>query len=294
MQEPILIENQLDFQRLLGELAGSSHIAVDTESNSFYAYFERVCLIQISVREGDFVLDPFAIGDLGPLGEILENENIEKIFHAASNDLIGLKRDLKCCAKNIFDTAVAAKVLGRKQLGLASILSDTFGVSLNKKWQRHNWARRPLQPEQISYARLDTHYLIPLRNLLAGELTAKGLWQAAREAFEKICTQDAQERLFQPNGFLHIKGAHSLDPRSKQTLKALYRYREQEAKRRNRAPFRVLSNETLVRLALSHPSNMQELTKIKGLPRNYQNSKAAHDLLELLRKARDIPEDIKL
>lgn len=294
MRQAILIENQLDFQRLLGGLAESSYVAIDTESNSFYAYFERVCLIQISVGEGDFVLDPFAIPDVSPLGEILENENIEKIFHAASNDLIGLKRDLKCCAKNIFDTAIAAKLLGRKKLGLASILSDTFGVSLNKKWQRYNWARRPLQPEQISYARLDTHYLIPLRNLLAEELTARGLWQEAKEAFEKICTQEVQERVFQPNGFVHIKGAHSLNSRSKQTLKDLYRYREQEAKRRNRAPFRVLSNETLVRLALSPPSNMQELTKIKGLPRTYQNSKAAHDLLELLRRTRDIPEDIRL
>lgn len=294
MRQAILIENQLDFQRLLGGLAESSYVAIDTESNSFYAYFERVCLIQISVVEGDFVLDPFAIPDVSPLGEILENENIEKIFHAASNDLIGLKRDLKCCAKNIFDTAIAAKLLGRKKLGLASILSDTFGVSLNKKWQRYNWARRPLQPEQISYARLDTHYLIPLRNLLAGELTARGLWQEAREAFEKICTQEVQERVFQPNGFVHIKGAHSLNSRSKQTLKDLYRYRDQEAKRRNRAPFRVLSNETLVRLALSPPSNMQELTRIKGLPRTYQNSKAAHDLLELLRRTRDIPEDIRL
>ncbi len=294
MRQAILIENQPDFQRLLGELAESSAVAIDTESNSFYAYFERVCLIQISAGERDFVLDPLAIPDVRPLGEILESENIEKIFHAASNDLIGLKRDLKCCAKNVFDTAIAAKLLGRKKLGLASILSDTFGVSLNKKWQRHNWAKRPLQPEQISYARLDTHYLIPLRNLLAEELTAKGLWQEAREAFEKICTHEVQERIFQPNGFVHIKGAHKLNPRSKQTLKDLYRFREQEAKRSNRAPFRVLSNETLVRLALSHPSSMQELIKIKGLPRSYQNSKAAHDLLDLLRKTRDIPEDIRL
>lgn len=294
MRHPILIENQLDFQRLVGELAESSTVAIDTESNSFYAYFERVCLIQISAGERDFVLDPLAIPDVSPLGEILESANIEKIFHAASNDLIGLKRDLKCCAKNIFDTAIAAKLLGRKKLGLASILNDTFGVCLNKKWQRHNWAKRPLQPEQISYARLDTHYLIPLRNLLAEELTSKGLWQEAREAFEKICTQEVQERVFQPNGFVHIKGAHNLNPRSKQTLKNLYRFREQEAKRRNRAPFRVLSNETLVRLALSHPSNMQELTKIKGLPRNYVNSKAAHELLDLLRKTRHIPEDIRV
>ena len=294
MRHAILIESQPDFQQLLRKLAESTHVAIDTESNSFYAYFERVCLIQISVEEGDFVLDPLAIDDLRPLGEILENEGIEKIFHAASNDLIGIKRDLKCCAKNIFDTAVAAKLLGRKKLGLASILSETFGVTLNKKWQRHDWAKRPLQPEQISYARLDTHYLLPLRHLLAEDLTAKGLWQEAKDAFERICTQEVQEKVFQPNGFIHIKGAHTLNSESKRILKDLYRYREQEAKRRNRAPFRVLSNETLVRLALNHPSNMQELARIKGLPRNYQNSKAAHGLLELLRKTHNIPEDMRL
>ena len=92
MRHAILIESQPDFQQLLRKLAESTHVAIDTESNSFYAYFERVCLIQISVEEGDFVLDPLAIDDVRPLGEILENEGIEKIFHAASNDLIGIKR----------------------------------------------------------------------------------------------------------------------------------------------------------------------------------------------------------
>lgn len=289
MQHAVLIETEPDFQALLRNLAESPHIAIDTESNSFHAYFEKVCLIQISLEQGDFVLDPLAIGNVKPLGEILENEGIEKIFHAASNDLIGLKRDLNCCARNIFDTAVAAKLLGRKKLGLANILSDTFGVSLNKKWQRHDWAKRPLQPEQISYARLDTHFLLPLRHILFDQLTAKGLCQEAREAFDKICTQEVQEKVFHPNGFIHIKGAQSLNSKSKRILRDLYRYREQEAKRRNRAPFRILSNETLIRLALSHPCTMQELSRIKGLPRSYQNGKAAYGLLELLRKTHDIP-----
>jgi ribonuclease D len=284
MRPATLIETPADFRNLLDTLAGSTRIAIDTESNSFHAYYDKICLIQISTEGGDYVVDPLAIKDVGHLGEILREPGIEKIFHAASNDLIGLKRDLHCCPQNIFDTAVAAKLLGIKKLGLARILNQYFGVSLNKKWQRHDWGKRPLQPEQIDYARMDTHYLIALRDLLASHLIEKDLWQDAQDAFARICSQEAHEKVFQPNGFIHLKGAQSLDSRSRRILKDLYHYREHEAKRRNRAPFRILSNETLVRLAHEPPTSINELTAIKGLPRSYQNGRAAHLLLELIQR----------
>ncbi len=279
-----LIENQHDLSKLIGNLEKSAHVAVNTESNSFYAYFNRICLIQVSTEHQDYIIDPFSAGDIEAFGKILANPDIEKIFHAAPNDIAGLKRDFKFTVHNIFDTSVAAKMLGYKQLGLAPILLEHFGISLNKKWQRYDWGRRPLRNEQIEYARFDTHFLIPLRHRLVEELKEKELLEAAREAFEKLCAQQITEKQFRPGDFLHIYGAQSLDAIGKRILKALYLFREKEARRRDRAPFRILTNETLLRLALQRPRSLQDFTKIKGIPRIYATSRIAVHLLELIRR----------
>jgi ribonuclease D len=292
MNPVILIQHQDDFSKFINKLATSAHVSVDTESNSFYAYYNRICLIQVSAEDQDYVIDPLALDDIGAFGEILADERIEKIFHAAPNDISGLKRDFKFTVKNIFDTAIAAKILGYEQLGLARILHEHFGVNLNKKWQRYDWGRRPLRHEQIEYARLDTHFLLPLRHRQVAELQEKQLWEVADEAFVKACEQQFQEKPFRPGAFLHICGAQSLDPPGKRVLKALYLYRENEARRRDRAPFRILTNETLVRLALQRPKNIQDFAKIKGIPRTFNNSRAASPLIELIRKNDGHGEDM--
>lgn len=284
MKPIILIDKPSEFKHLVAELSKLQHIAIDTESNSFYAYTERVCLIQISSEHEDYVIDPLVLNDLEPLGAVFGNPRIEKILHAASNDVLGLRRDFGFQIRNLFDTAVACNLLGCKQLGLARILQDHFDVELNKKWQRCDWGRRPLRQEQIDYARLDTHYLIALRHQLAARLRAQDLWEIAQEAFNKLCEQEAQEKPFQPGGFINIKGARSLDAAGKRILKALYVYREKEAKRRDRAPFRILSNETLLRLASSRPQSLQEFSRTKGLPHNYRKGRRAQNLLELINK----------
>ncbi len=287
-----LIETQHDFSKLIGNLEKSAHVAVDTESNSFYAYFNRICLIQISTEQQDYIIDPFLAGDIEDFGKILSNPDIEKIFHAAANDIAGLKRDFKFTVHNIFDTSVAAKILGYRQLGLAPILLEHFGISLNKKWQRYDWGRRPLRNEQIEYARFDTHFLIPLRHRLVAELKGKELLGAAREAFEKLCMQQITEKHFRPGDFLHIYGAQSLDVVGKRILKALYLFREKEARRRDRAPFRILTNDTLLRLALQRPRSLQDFTKIKGIPRIYTASHTAVRLLELIRRNEEQEDEV--
>jgi ribonuclease D len=284
MDSVVVIQTASQFANMIGRLLNTRYIAIDTESNSFYAYFERICLIQISTDEADYILDPFALKDLRPLDQVLQDPGIEKIFHAASNDVLGLKRDFQFRIRNLFDTAIACKLLGYRQLGLAKILEQHFGVLLDKKWQRYDWGKRPLKEEQLDYASLDTHYLIPLRHSLAADLMVKNLWVAAQEAFEKACEQELQERAFQPEAFLQIRGAQSLDTAGKRILKALYLYRQHEAQRRDRAPFRILTNETLMRLALQRPLNLQEFLKIKGIPRSYQGGPGAYALLGVIRK----------
>lgn len=291
MNPAAIIETQSELDALIEVLNHYTQIAIDTESNSFYAYYERVCLIQISTADQDFIIDPFSLHELSPMGEILNNPKIEKIFHAASNDVLGLKRDFGFQIRNLFDTAVACKLLGYTQLGLARLLEEHFGVSLNKKWQRHDWSRRPLSQEQLDYARLDTHYLIPLRQKISVNLNEGHLWDSARESFEKACEQQAQLKIFHPDAFIQIHGARALDATGKRILKALYLYREHEARRRNRAPFRILSNDTLLRLARQRPKNTHDFFKIKGIPRTYHNGHASQNLLELIRKTEGFMEE---
>lgn len=288
----LVIHNQTDFSSLIEKLEQEAYLAIDTESNSFYAYYNRICLIQISTAEQDYIIDPFAVNNIAALGKIFADPSVEKIFHAAPNDIAGLKRDFKFSIQNMFDTAIAAKILGCSQLGLAKILYDYFEVSLNKKWQRHDWGRRPLRQEQLDYARFDTHYLIPLRHRLAAELQEKQLWETAKEAFGKACDQHVQAKAFRPGDFLHICGAQALDKAGKRILKALYLYRENEARRRDRAPFRILTNDTLLRLAHQRPKNVQDFSKIKGIPRTLNNSRTAQSLVELIRKNDGYGEDV--
>ncbi len=284
MKPVVVIEKSSDLAVLVQQLISCPHIAVDTESNSFHAYYDRICLIQISTPEEDFIIDPFAIRDLSPLKAIFDDPNLEKIFHAASNDVLGLRRDFQIRIRNLFDTALACNFLGYKQLGLSKILEAHFGVALNKRWQRYDWGKRPLIAEQLDYARLDTHYLISLRHILAAELQTHDLWKSALEAFGKACEQQSQEKTFHPGAFIQLHGARALDPAGKRILKALYIFREQEAKRRNRAPFRIMSNETLVRLAFTRPKDISEFARIKGIPHNMHEPRAAAPLLALIRK----------
>jgi len=292
MKPVILIEQQSDLSAMISKLERVACISVDTESNSFYAYYNRICLIQLSTEDEDYIIDPLTTLNIKELGEIFARPDIEKVFHAAPNDIAGLRRDFKFVISNIFDTAIAAKLLGYKQLGLAKILNEHFGINLDKKWQRHDWGRRPLRREQLEYARHDTHYLIALRQILTAELMARQLLDAAKEAFEKACHQQFQEKPFRPGDFLHIYGAQSLDMIGKRVLQALYLFRENEARRRDRAPFRILTNETLVRLAHQRPKNIRDISKIKGIPRTYNNLRTAHPLLELIRKHEGPGEDV--
>ncbi len=282
MRPPRLIAIQPDLERFLEHISGASFLAVDSESNSFFAYRPSICLIQISSEDEDFILDPLSLDDLAPLGKILSDRSVEKILHAAENDLIGLRRDFRFRVRNIFDTALACRLLGRKRLGLARILSEEFGVRLNKKFQRCNWEKRPLTPEQLYYAQLDTHFLIQLRHRLHQELLQRNLMEVAQErlaALEKF--REKPQKVWKPDDCLHIRGAQELPAASLQALVKLFSYREHLAKKANKAPFRIMNNETLLRLAREMPEDLNTLRRIRGLPFRFKG-KGAERLLRII------------
>ena len=240
-------------------------IAMDTESDSMHAYFEKVCLIQFSVPGADYLLDPLVLPDLSTLSPILADPAVEKVFHAAEYDVMVLKRDHSFQFANLFDTMIASRVLGWPSHGLGSILAERFGVAQDKRMQRHNWARRPLSTDEMEYARLDTHYLLPLRQILLTELQQTSLLAEAREMFTEVTAAVWQGGGFDPNGFWRIRGARDLGPVGLAVLRELYLFRDREARRRDRPPFKVIANATLLRLAKARPQATGVLNRIKGM-----------------------------
>lgn len=264
---PILISDEDGFAQLVQELSRHPIIAVDTESNSLHAYRERVCLIQFSTPAADVIVDPIKVRDLQPLAGVFANPAQQKVFHAAEGDIIGLRRDYQFEFKNLFDTMIAARSLGWPQVGLAAILDRHFGVTMNKKYQRADWGRRPLTPEQLDYARLDTHYLLALRDLQRQALIDAGHWPEAQEDFERIASLRPEPEPSNPPepAFWRVKGAQVLGPGQAAVLQELFAYRDEQARRIDRPLFMVMNDATLVELARRAPRRSDELPAIPGL-----------------------------
>jgi ribonuclease D len=246
-------------------LRAQPRVAIDLEANSLHAYREQVCLIQLSSVDQDFILDPLAGIPLDELGELVANPKIEKVFHASDYDLRLLKREYGWQVNRLFDTMWAARILGYSNMGLAWFLHEFYGVTLSKKHQKADWAKRPLTEDQLRYAQTDTRYLLQLRDDLAARLDEAGHMVEALEIFENESQVDVSERVFDPEAFWGIKGARTLKPRQQAILRALFILRDDIARQRNKPPFKLLNNDVLVSLALRAPQTPEELDGIKGL-----------------------------
>lgn len=244
---------------MIEALSDQPALAVDTESNSLYRYHYRVCMIQISTVDTDYLLDPLRLTDIRAFGKLLADPAIQKVFHAAENDILMLKRDFAFGFANIFDTMLAARILGRRQVSLAALLQQHFGVILDKHVQLTDWGRRPLTPAQLSYARLDSHYLIPLRDLFSIALKEHKRWREAQEAFEGLPAVSYVEKAFDPDAFWRIKGARDLAPSELAVLRELFLWRDDQARLLDRPPFKVLGDETLIHLSRLQPEHPFEL-----------------------------------
>jgi ribonuclease D len=254
-----LVDTPQSFSDMLGCLAGAPALAIDTESDSLYRYFYKVCLIQISTAATDFIVDPLRLPDLSALGPLLADPGVEKIFHAAENDVVVLKRHFSFSFANIFDTMLAARILGLPRVSLAALLEEDFGVKLDKRAQLTDWGKRPLTAEQLSYARLDTHYLLPLRDLLAGQLQDRKRWQEALEAFAALPDLEPLDKPFDPDGFWRNRDARTLGPQELAVLRELYLWRDRQARDMDLPSFKVVDDRTLIQLSRKQPREMRDL-----------------------------------
>lgn len=283
MEKPVWIDRPPMLESMVKELEKCELLAVDTESNSLYVYQEQVCLIQFSTGDADYLVDPLALSDLSPLSYIFSSAKIEKIFHAAEYDIICLKRDFGFKFNHIFDTMVAARVLGKQAVGLATILKDTYGIEMDKRYQRANWGRRPLPASLLAYARLDTHYLIELRNCLKAELERGGRWELAREDFVRLCKTSIPNTDNGVASCYRIPGSQELTSTQLGVLSALCEYRDEQARQANLPPFKIFSNKTLLQIASSKPRSVEDLQQVQGLsPRLVRQH--AYGLLETVER----------
>lgn len=259
-----MVDNPSAYQEMFDHLKAQASIAFDTESNSLYAYHEKVCLIQLSSAEEDFLLDPFAFNELDLLGEIFANPRVQKVLHAGDYDLACLKRDYGFEFHNLFDTMLAATALAEPGVGLAALLEKYLGVVVDKKYQRADWGQRPLKPEMLRYGQSDSHYLLALRDAFRKQLEEKGRWGVVMEDSEALARQTPPMKNHEEN-LWRIRGVTKLNPKVLSLLQALNHLREELAEEADRPPFKVLSDQSLVEIAQTQPRYIQELGLLPSL-----------------------------
>jgi ribonuclease D len=246
-------------------LARARALAVDTEADSFYHYFHKCCLIQVSDGGETVLVDPLALRGLDPLAAVLGSPGILKVLHAAEQDVLYLRRDYGITVRPLFDTMIAAQLLGRPSIGLARLLEEHFGVRLDKGCQRDDWSRRPLSERQKTYAAEDVRHLIRLADILRAELEARGRLEWAEEEFEIVASRTWDSRPFDREEFWSVKGARDLTPRQAAILRELYAARDERARQADVPPFRILSDEALLGLARRAPAAPSQMEGIRGV-----------------------------
>jgi ribonuclease D len=259
---PVWVNTKPLLQKMIDDLVTQSRVAVDTESNSLHAFREQVCLMQFSSTNADYLIDPLVLKDLSSLAPIFSNPEIEKIFHAAEYDLVCLRRDFGFSFANLFDTMHAARVLGYPAVGLDRLLNDKFKIQTDKRHQKANWAARPLTKEQIHYARLDTHYLFDLRDVLETELREKDRLEFAQEDFTRACLVDKQKQKMNSESWERFSSRKDLSLRDLTILAYLCKWRDLEAEKLNRPVYKVIMDDTLVMVSKNMPQHKVDLSAL--------------------------------
>lgn len=271
MEQPNWIDTRERLAAAAADLARHPVLGVDTESNSFFAYRERVCLLQISTPRSDYLVDTLVFENLAPLAPVFSNPGILKVFHDGEQDLQALRRDFDLPVRGLFDTKVVAAALGEIGVGLAALVQRQFGVELDKRFQRSNWARRPLSPEQLDYARADTCYLIGIHAELSARLSRAEAWRGrlAASEFARLEALEPVRRAADPAAFRRVKGGRNLGPAALRALAELFGAREEEARKADVPPVKILADPVLLALATlpAPPEGEGDLEKLAGLPR---------------------------
>ncbi len=241
-------------------------MGVDTESSGYYTYFSELCLIQITTGQYNYIIDPLSDLKMDKLGDLFNNPAITKIFHSAPSDIQELKRRFEWDFNGIFDTFLACRMLGIESCSLAALVEKYCQVKMEKGEQKSNWKKRPLTSSQLKYAYLDTAYLERIMDAMVAELKDASLYEEYMEEVEwESRVTISPEKELDLDGWIRIPGAVNLEPAGRGQLKALYEVRDQIARRRNIASFRIISNKALVELVRLNISELEGLAGFKQI-----------------------------
>jgi ribonuclease D len=278
-----MISSPADLRSLAIELEGEMVFGVDLEADSMYHFQEKVCLLQLATARRNVVVDTIALHDLAPLKTAFRRSDIRKVFHGADYDVRCLYRDFDIRVGNLFDTQYACRFLGFKETSLEAVLKQLFGVTLDKKYQRKDWSRRPLPKEMLAYAATDVCYLLPLAQALEAELAAKErlTWLGEEcRLLSKVRPSVGEDGPL----FLNCKGAGKLESRSLAILEQLLKLRRKIALRQDRPLFKIFNHEALLRLAEARPTDLEGLEKTGALSPS-QIDRYGADILAAIQRA---------
>lgn len=290
MTPPLWIRTEADLDALALQLSGATALAVDTEADSLHHYPGKLCLVQIADDAGRaHLVDPLALPTLRPLAPVFADPRVVKVLHAADNDLAYLKRLYGFTVDGLFDTALAARLLGITTLGLDGLLERYLGVVPGRSRQKDDWSRRPLSPDQETYALNDVLHLIALRERLQEELRAAGRDAWAEEECAALAALAMPEKPADPDAYLKLKGAKDLDRRGLAVLRSLFEAREALALELDRPPFMIVGHETLVALAAKPPRDRDEMLAVPGMSRRVVE-RAGSAVLDAIAGGLAVPE----
>ncbi len=275
---------------LIEELAGSGAIGIDTEADSLHHYTEKVCLIQLTAFRGaSWLIDPLALRDLSPLAPILADPSVLKVVHGGDNDVTSMRRDFGFTFRTMFDTSIAARLLGDTELGLQAMVRNELGVELSKGSQRDDWSKRPLTPKQEAYALADVAHLMELAARLTARLAEAGRTEWAREEFAALASLQPNAKRNGPDEFRRIKGSAKLSRRQQAVLREIYNWREERAAAADRPPFKIVGPEVLFALADRTSTTIDDVASaLASYPRQ---SGEIEVVFEAIERALNLPED---
>ena len=276
--------------RFVRDIASAEVIALDTEGANFYRFVDRIYLLQLSTRERTALIDPLPIGKPASLAGLLADERVEVVIHDADGDMRMIEQDFGWRVTRLFDTRVAAQLLGLPGLGLAALLEQLLGVHLDKKHQRADWSLRPLPEDMLAYAAEDTRHLIDLRDHMRAELERTERWSWAAEEFALLCSTSRLRSDERAPAFLRVKAARELAPRQLAVLRELIAWREGLARAADTALFRVAGDEVLVAVVRAAPQTPAALAAVRGAT-PWLRDRHGRTLLAAVARGLAVPDD---
>ncbi|MEA1948234.1 MAG: HRDC domain-containing protein [Thermodesulfobacteriota bacterium] len=283
-----IVDTVAGLEKAVRILEKGKAVAVDMEADSMYHFQVKVCLVQMATEKSTIVVDPLQVKNLSPLKPIFSNPDIKKIFHGADYDVRSLFRDFTIEINNLFDTELACRFLGIKETGLEAVIEKYLNITLDKKFQKKDWSKRPLPQEMIDYAAGDVIYLLSLAQVCEKELEKKCrlAWVLEEcDILSKVRPVLSDEEPL----FLRFKGAGRLKPKSLAVLEALLPFRKGIAEKKDKPLFKIIGNESIMKIATAKPATLRRLKGIKALS-GKQINMYGNDLIEVVAGALKIPE----